>query len=85
MKLARCSVPGFRAAAAIFALCLDGGLAFSATLTVTTTQDSGPGSLRQAILDANGVSGPHSTVFAITGPGVQTPVAGAGSPVRTIL
>ncbi len=45
---------------------------------VTTTADSGPGSLRQAILDANTVTdGPVTIDFAIPGAGVQTiePVA----------
>ena len=40
---------------------------------VTTTADSGPGSLRQAILDANALSGATVTIdFAIPGSGVQT-------------
>ena len=40
---------------------------------VTTTADSGPGSLRQAILDANSVLGMTVTIdFAIPGAGVQT-------------
>ena len=41
--------------------------------TVTTTGDSGPGSLRQAILDADSVPGLTVTIdFAIPGTGVQT-------------
>ena len=44
----------------------------AATFTVTNTSDSGIGSLRQAILDANVVLGPDSTVFDIPGPGVHT-------------
>jgi hypothetical protein len=40
---------------------------------VDTTADSGPGSLRQAILDANHVTGETVTIdFAIPGTGVQT-------------
>jgi hypothetical protein len=40
---------------------------------VTTTADSGPGSLRQAILDSNtATGGPNTIDFAIPGPGVQT-------------
>ena len=40
---------------------------------VDTTADSGPGSLRQAILDANRVTGLTVTIdFAIPGAGVQT-------------
>jgi len=46
----------------------------AATLTVTTTADSGVGSLRQAILDANadGAPGAVSIEFNIPGGGVQT-------------
>lgn len=43
-----------------------------ATFTVTTVADSGNGSLRQAITDANNATGPDSIVFAIAGTGVQT-------------
>ncbi len=44
-----------------------------ATFVVTTTADAGPGSLRQAILDANAaVLPPHNINFAIPGAGVQT-------------
>jgi hypothetical protein len=46
------------------------------TFTVTSTLDTGPGSLRQAILDANasinGASGPDTIAFNIPGSGVQT-------------
>jgi hypothetical protein len=46
----------------------------AATFTVTTTSDSGPGSLRQAITDANAVTSdnPHRIEFAIAGTGVRT-------------
>ena len=45
----------------------------AATLTVTTTSDSGAGSLRQAILDSNASAGVVDTIaFAIPGGGVQT-------------
>ncbi len=43
----------------------------AATFTVTTTADNGPGSLRQAILDANANPGPDTIDFAI-GTGMQT-------------
>jgi len=43
-----------------------------ATFTVTTTADSGPGSLRQAILDANAAAGPHTIAFAIPGAGLHS-------------
>ena len=39
----------------------------SAALTVTNTNDSGAGSLRQAILDANSTAGPHTIEFNIPG------------------
>ena len=44
----------------------------AATFTVTTIADSGPGSLRQAILSANGHPGADVIAFAIPGPGVHT-------------
>lgn len=48
-------------------LLLASGLASQAGIfTVTTTADSGPGSLRQAILDANGSPGVDSIVFDIS-------------------
>jgi hypothetical protein len=54
-------------------------LARANTFTVTTTADSGVGSLRQAILDANAMTvtggtacAPHDIVFNIVGTGVRT-------------
>src|SRR3954469_1404354 len=44
----------------------------AATYTVTTTADSGAGSLRQAITDANGNAGHDTIEFNITGSGVHT-------------
>jgi IPT/TIG domain/S-layer homology domain len=44
-------------------------LAGAATFTVTTTADSGPGSLRQAILDANANAGLDTIAFNVTGAG----------------
>jgi hypothetical protein len=55
------------AGAAAFAM----GLAAS-TFTVTNTNDSGAGSLRQAILDANGNAGVDTIEFNIPGSGVHT-------------
>ncbi|XZE33950.1 cadherin domain-containing protein [Pirellulaceae bacterium SH501] len=43
-----------------------------ATYVVTNTSDSGTGSLRQAILDANANAGHDSIVFNITGTGTHT-------------
>ena len=51
-------------------------LAAQQTYSVTTTADSGAGSLRQAIIDANANSttaaSPHLISFSIAGSGVQT-------------
>ena len=44
----------------------------AATFTVTNTNDSGAGSLRQAILDANATPGGDSIEFDIPGSGVHT-------------
>jgi hypothetical protein len=49
-----------------------GRTGLAATFTVTTTSDSGPGSLRQAILDANVTPGSDLIAFGIAGPGVHT-------------
>ncbi len=56
---------------AALALGLSGafGIARGATFTVTNTGDSGAGSLRQAILDANGAGGADTIAFNIPGGG----------------
>jgi len=43
-----------------------------ATFTVINTNDEGPGSLRQAILDANSKAGADTTSFNIPGSGIKT-------------
>jgi hypothetical protein len=48
--------------------------------TVTTTADAGPGSLRQAILDANASLGLDTIAFAIPGAGVHTIVPTSALP-----
>src|SRR5258706_6315920 len=48
------------------------GSAQAATFVVNNTGDSGAGSLRQAILDANGAAGIDTITFAIVGGGLQT-------------
>jgi hypothetical protein len=48
------------------------GAAGATTFTVTSTADSGTGSLRDAITAANANAGPHEIHFAIPGGGVQT-------------
>ena len=42
------------------------------TFTVTNTNDSGTGSLRQAILSSNATKGPNDVTFRIASSGVQT-------------
>src|SRR5688572_17029587 len=44
-------------------------LSFAATFTVSNTNVTGPGSLQQAMLDANAAPGPDSIIFAIPGDG----------------
>lgn len=46
--------------------------AVPATFTVMVPADNGPGTLRQAILDANATTGMDTIAFAIPGAGVQT-------------
>jgi hypothetical protein len=69
----RSARPGRTVSAALvllFIILTSGALA--ATFTVTTTADSGPGSLRQAITDANGNAGTDAIEFDIAGGGVKT-------------
>jgi len=62
-----------RARTILAGLCLLSASIVSAnTYTVTNTNDSGAGSLRQAITDANGNPGADLIQFNITGSGVQT-------------
>ena len=66
-----------RATVAVVAFCAVLGLAVPAagqvTFTVTNTNDSGPGSLRQAMLDANASTGTTDTIaFNIPGAGPHT-------------
>jgi hypothetical protein len=51
-----------------------------ATFTVTNTNDTGAGSLRQAILDANASSGGDTIAFNIAGAGVHTITLASGLP-----
>ena len=54
------------------------------TYTVTTTADSGAGTLRQAILDANANAGPDTIAFNIAGSGVHTiTLASALAPITS--
>src|SRR5436305_12925878 len=65
MKLFRCG-----RVSALWGFVLYSG-ASAATFTVTNTADTGPGSLRQAILDANGAAGTDTIAFKIPGTGVK--------------
>ena len=55
-----------------FGLLLAAASSLANTFTVTTTADSGAGSLRQAILDANANAGADTIAFNIAGSGVHT-------------
>jgi autotransporter-associated beta strand protein len=53
------------------------------TFVVTNTADSGPGTLRQAILDANSNAGTHLIDFNIPGTGIQTIAPASALPTIT--
>ncbi len=55
-----------------------------AALVVTNALDSGPGSLRQAILDANAAQEPSSIGFDIAGAGVHTIPLTSGLPLISV-
>ena len=61
-----------RTTLALAGLFLGAAGALANTYTVTTTADSGAGSLRQAITDANASPGADTIAFNIVGSGVQT-------------
>ena len=71
-----CILNRFLIAATFIALATAGTRA--ATFTVTTISDSGPGSLRQAMVDANASPGLDTIAFNIVGTGPHTiqPVSG---------
>jgi len=72
-----------RALTACLLVLLAAASARAATFTVTNTGDSGGGSLRQAITDANAVAGPHTIAFDIPGSGVQTIAVPSNLPLAT--
>ena len=57
--------------------------AAATTFTVTNTDDSGPGSLRQAILDANATPGFDTIGFGIPGSAVHTITPATDLPTLT--
>src|SRR6266508_6827904 len=63
---------GILPAAFLCALALPGTALPATTFTVNNTSDSGAGSLRQAILDANATADADRIVFNIPGPNVHT-------------
>ncbi len=65
---------------ALFALAAP---ARAATFTVTNTNDSGTGSLRQAITDSNNAPGADTINFNIPGTGVQTIIPASALPTIT--
>lgn len=66
---ARIRVHGLRLTILLLLLLTCQPAAHAATYTVTNTDNSGPGSLRQAILDANANPGADTITFAIGDPG----------------
>src|SRR5687768_17008647 len=71
--------------AGLGAIALMAALAFAATapaadFTVSNTSDTGSGSLRQAIVDANGTPGADRIVFNIVPGGSQTITLASGLP-----
>jgi hypothetical protein len=64
----------------LLALALVATGAQAATFVVANTSDTGPGSLRQAVLDANAAAGADTIAFAIPGPGPHTIVLAAALP-----
>src|SRR5215470_14040387 len=61
-----------KASLTVLAVLLAAASLDGATFTVTNTDDSGQGSLRQAILDANATPGLDTIAFNIPGAGVHT-------------
>jgi hypothetical protein len=55
----------------------------AAVFVVANANDSGPGSLRQAILDANALAGPDTIAFALSGTVPSTIVVGLDLPAVT--
>src|SRR4051812_28403414 len=65
--LSRSNRPAKRWLIALTSLVLGAGLGNCATFNVTSTSDSGAGSLRQAILNANTTAGANTITFQISG------------------
>src|SRR5689334_16366933 len=65
-------LPGVALVVALLAAAALTPAAVGAVFPVTTTADSGAGSLRQAVMDANGFAGSDVITFSIPGSGVHT-------------
>src|SRR5215475_1845690 len=76
-------VAGMKTFALILAAFLDFLPSHAAVFVVTTTADSGPGSLRQAILDSNITSTRNEIDFDIEPGGVQVISLSSGLPIIT--
>src|SRR6478609_7407154 len=76
---------GFRGrrSALILAALAAGASVRAATFTVSSSADSGPGTLRQAILDANASPGPDLIAFDVSGAGVHTLIPASALPFIT--
>lgn len=57
----------------------------AATFTVTSSAESGPGSLRQAILDANAAAGPDEIRFTVPEIALVSSMPLITSPVHTVV
>jgi hypothetical protein len=79
----RCTWTLFSIAAVLWGLLPVRQIARAATYVVTNTNDSGAGSLRQAILDANASAGSDTITFNIPGAGVHTITPLAALPTLT--
>ena len=68
-KRAQAAARGLSSGAlAVGAVLAGGGSAAAATFTVTNTNDTGPGSLRQALIDANAAAGADDIAFTVVPP-----------------
>jgi len=73
----------YRSLSLALGLAVLAGAALANTYTVTSTADSGAGTLRQAILDANANPGADTIAFNITGSGVHTIAPASALPAIT--
>ncbi len=71
-------------AAVLLGVLVAGSTASGSTYGVTNTNDSGAGSLRQAIIDANANPGADTIVFNIPGGGIHTITLGGTTALPTI-